>query len=179
MIYVTSYDSPVGKILLASKDNQLIGLWIEGQKYYLGNVKEDIQEKDDEIIFTKTKKWLDKYFRGEKPQIIELDLAPSGSEFAKNVWKILCEIPYGEVTTYGKIAKKIANKMHKDKMSAQAVGGAVGHNPISIIIPCHRVVGTKGNLTGYAGGIDKKIKLLEHENVDMSNFYIPAKGTAL
>lgn len=164
-----------GKILLASKDNKLIGLWIDGQKYFLGNLKEEMQEKEDEIIFVKTKKWLDRYFNGEKPKISELDLAPMGSDFAKNVWKILCEIPYGEVTTYGEIAKKIAKIMNKDKMSAQAIGGAVGHNPISIIIPCHRVVGSNGSLTGYAGGIDKKIKLLEHENVDMSNLYIPAK----
>ena len=164
-----------GKILLASKDNKLIGLWIDGQKYFLGNLKEEMQEKEDEIIFVKTKKWLDRYFNGEKPKISELDLAPMGSDFAKNVWKILCEIPYGEVTTYGEIAKKMAKIMNKDKMSAQAVGGAVGHNPISIIIPCHRVVGSNGSLTGYAGGIDKKIKLLEHENVDMSNLYIPAK----
>ena len=164
-----------GKILLASKDNKLIGLWIDGQKYFLGNLKEETQEKEDEIIFVKIKKWLDRYFNGEKPKISELDLAPMGSDFAKNVWKILCEIPYGEVTTYGEIAKKIAKIMNKDKMSAQAIGGAVGHNPISIIIPCHRVVGSNGSLTGYAGGIDKKIKLLEHENVDMSNLYIPAK----
>lgn len=164
-----------GKILLASKDNKLIGLWIDSQKYFLGNLKEEMQEKEDEIIFVKTKKWLDRYFNGEKPKISELDLAPMGSDFAKNVWKILCEIPYGEVTTYGEIAKKIAKIMNKDKMSAQAIGGAVGHNPISIIIPCHRVVGSNGSLTGYAGGIDKKIKLLEHENVDMSNLYIPAK----
>lgn len=163
MIYKTYYDSPVGKILLASKDNKLIGLWIEGQKYYLGNLKEEMQEKDDEEILVKTKKWLDRYFNGKKPKISELDLAPIGSDFAKNVWKILCEIPYGEVTTYGAIAKKMAQIMKKEKMSAQAVGGAVGHNPISIIIPCHRVVGANGNLTGYAGGLDKKVKLLEHE----------------
>ena len=162
-----------GKILLASKDNKLIGLWIDGQKYFLGNLKEEMQEKEDEIIFVKTKKWLDRYFNGEKPKICELDLAPIGSDFAKNVWKILCEIPYGEVTTYGEIAKKIAKIMNKDKMSAQAIGGAVGHNPISIIIPCHRVVGKNGSLTGYAGGIDKKIKLLEIENVNMEKFFVP------
>ena len=164
-----------GKILLASKDNKLIGLWIDGQKYFLGNLKEEMQEKEDEIIFVKTKKWLDRYFNGEKPKISELYLAPMGSDFAKNVWKILCEIPYGEVTTYGEIAKKIAKIMNKDKMSAQAIGGAVGHNPISIIIPCHRVVGSNGSLTGYAGGIDKKIRLLEHEKVDIGNLYIPTK----
>lgn len=179
MIYITDYDSPMGKILLASKNNQLIGLYIEGQKYYMGNLQEKIEKKDDEAIFIKTKKWLDKYFNGERPNIEELNLAPIGSEFASNVWKILCEIPYGEVTTYGEIAKQMAKIMHKNKMSAQAVGGAVGHNPISIIIPCHRVVGANGSLTGYGGGIDKKIKLLEHEGVNMQNLYIPKKGTAL
>ena len=168
-----------GKILLASKNNKLIGLWIEGQKYYLANLKEEIQEKDDEAILNKAKKWLDRYFKGERPSISELDLEPMGSIFAKNVWKILCQIPYGELTTYGEIAKKMAKLMNKDKMSAQAVGGAVGHNPISIIIPCHRVVGKNGNLTGYAGGIDKKIKLLELEKVEMSNLMLLTKGTTL
>lgn len=179
MIYTTYYESPVGKILLASKNNELIGLWIEGQKYYLGKLKEKMQQKVDEEILVKTEKWLNRYFNGEKPEISELKLAPIGSEFAKNVWKILCEIPYGEVTTYGKIAKQMAKFMNREKMSAQAVGGSVGHNPISIIIPCHRVVGKNGNLTGYAGGMDKKIKLLELEKVDMSNLYPPTKGTAL
>ena len=154
--------------MLASKDNKLIGLWIEGQKYYLGKLKEEIQEKDDDIILIKAKKWLDRYFKGEKPQISELDLAPIGSKFAKNVWQILCKIPYGEVTTYGKIAKKVAKTMNKSTMSAQAIGGAVGHNPISIIIPCHRVIGSNGSLTGYAGGIDKKIFLLRHEGVSLN-----------
>lgn len=175
MVYTTYYDSPVGKILLASKDNKLIGLWIEGQKYYLESLKSEIIEKDDEKILIETKKWLDKYFNGQKPKITELRLAPIGSEFRQKVWKILCEIPYGEVTTYGEIAKIMAKQMQKKNMSAQAIGGAVGHNPISIIIPCHRVVGTNGNLTGYAGGIDKKIKLLELEKVNMSNFYVPIK----
>ena len=179
MIYTTSYKSPVGNILLASKNNKLIGLWIEGQKYFLGKVKEEIVKKDDEKILVEAKKWLDRYFNGEKPKISEIDLSPKGSEFAKKVWEILCKIPYGEVTTYGEIAKKIAKTMNKDKMSAQAVGGAVGHNPISIIIPCHRVVGSNGSLTGYAGGIDKKISLLKHEEVDMTNLYVPIKNISL
>ena len=121
--------------------------------------------------FNKNKKWLDKYFNGEKPQISDLDinLEYTGSEFAQNVWKLLCDIPYGKVVTYGELAKKVARKMNKSKMSAQAVGGAVGHNPIGIIVPCHRVVGANGSLTGYAGGIDKKIKLLELENVGTKN----------
>ena len=179
MVYTTNYQSPIGKILLASKDNKLIGLWIEGQKYYLGKLDCKNQEKQNEEILLKTKKWLDRYFNREKPEISELELAPIGTEFSRMVWKLLCEIPYGEITTYGKIANQIAKIMNKKTMSAQAIGGAVGHNPISIIIPCHRVVGTDGNLTGYAGGIDKKIKLLELEQVNMKSLYMPKKGTAL
>lgn len=172
MVYTTFYKSPIGTILLASKDNKLIGSWIEGQKYYLGNLKESTQEKNDEPILLQTKIWLDRYFNGEQPHTFELDLAPNGSVFATNVWNILCQIPYGEVITYGDIAKKVAQIAHKDTMSAQAVGGAVGHNPISIIIPCHRVVGTNGSMTGYAGGIEKKIQLLQHEGVNIKSLQI-------
>lgn len=165
MINVTHYQSPIGDILLASKQNKLIGAWIKRQKYYLANIDEEIIEKDNEIL-TKAKKWLDKYFNGEKPPISELDLAPEGTEFRLEVWKILLEIPYGKTITYKDIADKIALKRGISKMSAQAVGGAVGHNPIAIIIPCHRVVGSDGSLTGYAAGLDKKIFLLEHENAN-------------
>lgn len=165
MINVTHYQSPIGDILLASKQNKLIGAWIKRQKYYLDNIDEEIIEKDNEIL-TKAKKWLDKYFYGEKPPISELDLAPEGTEFRLDVWKILLEIPYGKTITYKDIADKIALKRGISKMSAQAVGGAVGHNPIAIIIPCHRVVGSDGSLTGYAAGLDKKIFLLEHENAN-------------
>ncbi len=164
MIYTTYYNSPIGKLLLASKENKLIGLWIEGQKYYSSGIEEEFTKNDDEKILIETKKWLNRYFNGEKPCPNELDLAPIGSKFRKNVWDILCKIPYGKVITYNDIAKEIAKKRKINKMSAQAVGGAVGHNPISIIIPCHRVVGTNGSLTGYAGGLDKKEYLLKFEN---------------
>ncbi len=164
MIYTTYYNSPIGKLLLASKENKLIGLWIEGQKYYLSGIEEEFTKNDDEKILIETKKWLNRYFNGEKPCPNELDLAPIGSKFRKNVWDILCKIPYGKVITYNDIAKEIAKKRKINKMSAQAVGGAVGHNPISIIIPCHRVIGTNGSLTGYAGGLDKKEYLLKFEN---------------
>lgn len=163
MIYTTYYNSPIGKLLLASKENKLIGLWTEGQKYYLSGI-EEFTKNDDEKILIETKKWLNRYFNGEKPCPNELDLAPIGSKFRKNVWDILCKIPYGKVITYNDIAKEIAKKRKINKMSAQAVGGAVGHNPISIIIPCHRVIGTNGSLTGYAGGLDKKEYLLKLEN---------------
>ncbi len=179
MINITNVESPLGDILLAEKDDALIGLWIEEQKYYLGSLKEEVVENDNITIFNQTKQWLDRYFRGEQPKIGELKLSPIGSEFRQAVWKILCEIPYGVAITYGEIAKEIARQKGIEKMSAQAVGGAVGHNPISIIIPCHRVVGMNGSLTGYAGGIDKKIKLLIHEGIDMDKYFVPKKGTAL
>ena len=163
MIYTTHYKSPIGDLLLASKEGKLIGLWIEGQKYYKSNFSEEMKENENDKTLVKAKKWLDRYFNNEKPSIQELELNPMGSGFRKTVWKILCDIPYGKVTTYKEIAEEIAEQKGIDKMSAQAVGGAVGHNPISIIIPCHRVVGTNGDLTGYAGGIDKKKYLLEHE----------------
>jgi len=179
MFYSTHYSSPVGSLLLASDGDNLVGLWIEGQKYYGGTVTQGITEKDDLPVFTAAKNWLDRYFAGQKPAIADLPLAPIGGEFRKAVWNILRGIPYGECMTYGDIAKKMAVLMNKTRMSSQAVGGAVGHNPISIIIPCHRVVGANGSLTGYAGGISKKIKLLEHEGVDMSRLFVPTGGTAL
>ena len=163
MINVIHYTSQLGDILIASRNEKLIGLWFEGQKYYLDNISEDIIEKENKILY-KTKNWLDKYFNGEKPPINELDLAPEGTNFRCEVWKILCEIPYGKTITYGDIALKIAKNRGIEKMSDQAVGGAVGHNPISIIIPCHRVIGSNGKLTGYAAGLDRKIFLLKHEN---------------
>lgn len=184
MIYITEYKSPIGEITLAAENDKLTGLWIEGQKYFMEHLKKDFNkftrcDKEDIDIFFKTKDWLKRYFNGQKPSIDELDLDPKGSDFRKSVWKILCRIPYGQVITYNDIAKEIAKEKGIEKMSAQAIGGAVGHNPISIVIPCHRVISVSGSLTGYAGGIDKKIFLLKHENVDMTNMFIPEKGTAL
>lgn len=179
MFYSMNYSSPIGMIMLAADGNSLIGLWNEGQKYFAASVTESIIEKPDLPVFKTAKKWLDAYFNSKKPSISDLPLAPIGGEFRQGVWEILCQIPYGECMTYGEIAKKMSIRMNKASMSSQAVGGAVGHNPISIIIPCHRVVGSNGSLTGYAGGIDKKIKLLELEGADMSGFFVPEKGTAL
>ena len=172
MYYSTRYSSPLGLITMASDGEKLIGLWLEGQKYFADNIEDSMVENENLNIFIITKRWLDRYFLGEKPDISELPLAPIAGEFRKVVWDILCQIPYGETITYGEVAKMVALKMNKKIMSSQAVGGAVGHNPIAIIIPCHRVVGARGNLTGYAGGISKKIKLLEHEGVDMSKFFM-------
>jgi methylated-DNA-[protein]-cysteine S-methyltransferase len=179
MFYSTHYLSPVGGLMLASDGENIIGVWMDGQKYFAATMTEELTEKDDLPIFATAKNWMDRYFFGEKPSISELPLAPKGGEFRRAVWDILCKIPYGEVTTYGVIAKEVAVKINKEHMSSQAVGGAVGHNPIAIIIPCHRVVGASGSLTGYAGGIDKKTKLLEHEGMDMSHLFVPTKGTAL
>lgn len=174
MIYGMYYDSPIGKLLLASKDNQLIGLWLENQKYYLSQFKVEFI-KEDEKILLKAKDWLDRYFRGEKPDLKELNLNPIGSAFRKQVWRILCDIPYGQTITYRDIAHRLEKENNIPHMSFQAVGGAVSHNPISIIIPCHRVVGTNGSLTGYAGGIERKVYLLQHEKVDMTHLF-PPKG---
>ena len=179
MFYSTHYESPLGRITLASDGNNIVGVWNDGQKYFAATIRESMLEKSDLPVFAETKKWLDLYFSGKKPAISELPLAPGGNEFRRAVWAVLCEVPYGKCVTYGEIARKIAVGMGKKNMSGQAVGGAVGHNPISIIIPCHRVVGANGSLTGYAGGIAKKVKLLEHEGVNMSGFFVPSKGTAL
>lgn len=167
MYYMSEYDSPLGSLTLAADGESLVGLWLEGQKYFESTIKEEARKKEELPIFTMTKNWLDSYFAGEMPVIAKLPLEPMGGEFRQEVWKLLCDIPYGQVTTYGEIAKKVAKRLGRESMSAQAVGGAVGHNPISIIIPCHRVIGTDGSLTGYAGGIDKKIWLLAHEGVIM------------
>lgn len=166
MYYITTCESPIGKYTIAcDKRENLVGLWLEGQKYFADTIGADIALNNELEIFKQTKYWLDRYFKGEKPEISELPLKPIGNDFRQRVWQILCEISYGEVYTYGEIAKVIAREQGKARMSAQAVGGAVGHNPISIIIPCHRVVGANGNLTGYAGGIKTKIALLEHEGI--------------
>ena len=180
MYYSATYPSPIAALTLAcDDDDQLVGLWMEGQKYFGDTLPEAMTEQSGRPVFAAAKNWLDRYFAGEKPAVSELPLRPIGGEFRQGVWQILCEIPYGEVVTYGDIAKKMAAKTGKKSMSSQAVGGAVGHNPISIIIPCHRVVGTGGSLTGYAGGIDRKIQLLQWEGVDTGAFFVPARGTAL
>lgn len=173
MFYSTEYISPIGSLTLASDGANIIGLWLNGQKYFLDTLPQIPIPKADLKVFYKAADWLDRYFAGEKPEICELPLKPIGGNFRQAVWKCLCEIPYGEVTTYGAIAERIALELGKKAMSAQAVGGAVGHNPISIIIPCHRVVGSNGSLTGYAGGINKKIQLLTLEGVDIKKFSVP------
>ena len=177
MQYISHYSSPLGYILLAADETGLTGLWFEGQKYFALYLDKEHQEKELPIL-EQAKKWLDIYFSGKEPDF-KVPLHFIGTDFQKEVWEILSSIPYGQTTTYGEIAKQLAAKKGLAHMSAQAVGGAVGRNEISIIIPCHRVVGTNGSLTGYAGGIDKKVKLLTLEKVNMQSFFIPKKGTAL
>ena len=161
MQYVSYYQSPIGDILLGVDDIGLIELWFEGQKYFAKSLDKQSQEKETALL-KQVKIWLDVYFLGNKPDF-SIPLHLVGTEFQKEIWRILCDIPYGKTITYGEIAKGLAKKRGLMRMSAQAVGSAVGHNPISIIIPCHRVMGANGDLRGYAGGIDKKIKLLDLE----------------
>lgn len=177
MEYTHRYQSPLGDITLASDGEVLTGLWFDEQKYFLATLCKEHEEKDLPI-FEQADHWLDLYFSGKEPDFTP-SLSPKGTAFRKAVWDILLTIPYGQTITYGEIADKIAKLRGLAQMSAQAVGGAVGHNPISIIIPCHRVVGTNGSLTGYAGGIERKVQLLTLEKVDLSKFFVPIKGTAL
>ena len=167
MDYLYHYESPLGGITLASDGRALIGLWFDGQKYYADILSSSFREAKLPV-FEQTGKWLDIYFMGKKPDFTP-ELKMQTTSFRKSVWEILLAIPYGQTMTYGEIAQRVAAQRKISRMSAQAVGGAVGHNPISLIIPCHRVVGTNGSLTGYAGGIDKKRKLLELEGAVTEN----------
>ena len=177
MAYVQHYDSPLGGILLAADESGITGLWFDGQKYFARDLPAERVEQNTPAL-AEAKRWLDIYFTGGEPDFTP-PLHPIGSGFRQAVWNVLLQIPYGQTTTYGEIARQLAAKQGLARMSAQAIGGAVGHNEISIIIPCHRVVGTNGSLTGYAGGIDRKVKLLELEHTDMGGFFVPKKGTAL
>ena len=160
-MYCTSYDSPVGKLLLTCTDQALTGLYMN----------REIPEEEDHPLFRQTKKWLDAYFRGAPPEP-DIPLAMEGTPFQQQVWQLLLNIPYGEIRTYGYLAREMARLTGKAQMSAQAVGQAVGRNPISILIPCHRVVGARGEITGYAGGIEKKQWLLRHEGRQIENHIV-------
>lgn len=177
MQYTSAYESPLGGILLAADDIGLTGLWFDGEKYYAEGLSSEHEERNTPALEL-AKDWLDIYFSGREP-----DFTPpvhmEGSPFRLSVWKLLLQIPYGTTVTYGDLAKTIARERGLAHMSAQAVGGAVGHNEISIIVPCHRVVGTNGSLTGYAGGVDKKKQLLTLEGANMEKLFVPTKGTAL
>ncbi len=177
MQYTAKYQSPIGEILLAADEIGLTGLWFDGEKFYADGLDPEHEEKELPVFET-ARKWLDIYFTGKEPDFMP-PVHMTGSPFRLSVWELLRKIPYGETVTYGELAKMVAEKRGLSRMSAQAVGGAVGHNEISIIVPCHRVVGSDGSLTGYAGGVDRKERLLTLEGVDMEKLFVPTKGTAL
>lgn len=177
MLYYKKVASPLGEITLRSDGEALTGLWFADDKHYgakdiAGAALADLD------IFAQAEAWLAEYFAGREPKV-SVPLKLQGSEFQMQVWRLLQDIPYGRLVTYGDIAKKIAAQKGMARMSAQAVGGAVGHNPLCIIVPCHRVVGANGSLTGYGGGMWRKVRLLELEKVAMSKLTVPTKGTAL
>lgn len=176
MDYLDTFNSPVGPITVASDGEALVGLWLDGQKYFEATLGETEQCPDLPIL-REVHAWLDRYFAGEDPGTLPA-VRPRGTAFRQRVWGMLAQVPYGQLVTYGELARSI-EKQTGARTSARAVGGAVGHNPISIILPCHRVVGSGGSLTGYAGGLQKKIALLELEGVDLGGLTIPANGKAL
>ena len=173
MTFTQRYNSPMGGILLAADEIGLTGVWFDGQKYFARGLPEERTERNTPVL-SAAKRWLDVYFTGREPDFMP-PLNPIGSGFQRAVWELLLQIPYGQTTTYGALAQELAQQQGLAHMSAQAVGGAVGRNKISILIPCHRVVGTGGRLTGYAGGVDRKAGLLELEH---SGLRIPRRGTA-
>lgn len=177
MQYTSKYQSPLGEIMIAADEKGLTGLWFVGQKYFALYLDKENEEKEIPVL-KDAKKWLDIYFSGKEPNF-KLPLHFTGTDFQNEVWEILYSIPYGKTMTYGEIANILAKRKGLKRMSAQAVGGAVGKNEISIIVPCHRVVGTNGSLTGYAGGISKKIELLKIEKGYKDEFFAPKKSTAM
>lgn len=173
MQYICKYQSPIGGITISARRQQPDRALVRRAKILSATLPAAHEEKLLPV-FDQTRKWLDSYFSGKNPGFTP-PLHPEGSSFRQAVWEILLQIPYGETITYKDIAKEIARQQGKQTMSAQAIGGAVGHNPISIIIPCHRVVGSDGSLTGYAGGIPKKVGLLTLEQANMSGLFIPKR----
>lgn len=188
MIYRTDYATGlIGTLTLATDGATLVGCWFDNDRFFGYGVNENMvplaeaapdAEGACSAVLNDARSWLDRYFAGDRPNPHELPLNPGGTDFQKSVWRILADIPYGETVTYGDIAKRMETASGR-RMSAQAIGGAVGRNPLCVIVPCHRVMGARGNLTGFGGGIDTKIKLLEHEHANMEGFFIPKKGTAL
>ena len=176
MVFTTEYASPLGTITLACDEEAITGLWFQGQKHF-GNVLPRETTQENTALLEQAKKWLDIYFSGREPDFLP-PLRYDSTPFRKTVCEIMLTIPYGKTMTYGEIAAQIAGRKGLARMSAQAVGGAVGHNPISLMIPCHRVVGTGGSLTGYGGGIERKVRLLELEKADMTKLFVPKQTAA-
>ena len=175
-MYIQTYDSPLGELYLCSDGEWLTGLWFASSNHYPQQILD--YDRGELTVFRQTRRWLDSYFSGKEPTFQPAYHIEGLTPFRSQVITCLQQIPYGKVTTYQTIAAHIAKQNGMKKMSAQAVGGAVGWNPISIIIPCHRVIGKNGSLTGYGGGLQNKIRLLELEGIDCSAFYIPEKGSA-
>lgn len=172
-IFSCVYRSPIGKMILQSDGGSISGLYFDSSRL-IGKASGINSDTYDSLgVFDLARDWLDRYFAEKKPDPSEIPVCLSGSSFCREVWDELKKIPYGKVVTYGEIAKALAAKSASGKMSAQAVGYAVGHNPVSVIVPCHRVIGAGGNLTGYAAGLDKKAALLSLEGVDTDTFFIP------
>lgn len=179
MTYCTKYETEaLGALTLASDGDSITGLWLQDQKYFGASVDGPFEQRDDLPVFGLAQDWLDHYFADDPLPVADLPLAPHGTQFQQRVWAALRSIPYGELRTYGDIANRLAREDGKERGSARAVGVAVGRNPISIILPCHRVVGADGSLTGYAGGMQRKLWLLEHEHVDANALYVPKFSTA-
>ena len=179
MVYFTTYDTDlIGALTLASDGESIVGCWFDNDRYFGYGVDGTMERRDDLPVFEQTRSWLDRYFAGEAPDPRELPLAARATDFQLRVREAMLDIPYGQTTTYGAIAERIAHETGK-RSSARAVGGAVGHNPLCLIVPCHRVVGANGSLTGFGGGIDMKVKLLEHERANMGDFHLPKHGSAL
>ena len=172
--YIQFYDSPLGKLAMRSDGSALIGLGLASQQAAVSAIAGTRPREESLPIFQDTARWLDSYFRGRAPSVTP-KLKLSGSDFQKQVCEIMLTIPFGETVTYGEIAARIARERGIPRMSAQAVGGAVGANPILIIVPCHRVIGAGGNLTGYGAGMERKIQLLKLEKVDMTKLFVPKK----
>ena len=177
MEYTHAYASPLGGITLASDGEALTGLWFDGQKYF-GSGLSAVHEERSLPVFAETIHWLETYFSGREPDFLP-PLRARGTPFQRMVWEELQTIPYGRTRTYGEIAAQVAQRTERARMSAQAVGSAVGRNPISLLIPCHRVVGANGSLTGYAGGVEKKRRLLLLEGIAPETFFVPQRRTAL
>lgn len=170
--FIQFYDSPLGKLAMRSDGGALIGLGLVSKQAAVAAIAGSRPQEKSLLIFQETVRWLDSYFRGRAPSFTP-KLKLSGSDFQKRVCEIMLTIPFGKTVTYGEIAARIARERGIPRMSAQAVGGAVGANPILIIVPCHRVIGAGGNLTGYGAGMERKIQLLKLEKVDMTNLFLP------
>lgn len=163
MLIQNNYVSPMGKLIILADDHTIKGVWFHDQKYLGADYDLQAIPKGENKAILEVKDWLQRYFAGENPKVNLEMLAPEVTDFRRKVLEILVQIPYGQTTTYKAIAEQVAQLEGKERSSARAVGGAVGHNPISLLIPCHRVLGSKGELTGYAGGIERKIALLRLE----------------